>query len=258
MSLRNIFNKFRIAVFLYDQFWKIIRNIKFISDYRSFSTLHQKQENGFSLKWKDRHKILGEDTADTGFDRHYLYHTAWAARILKKTNPEVHYDISSCLRFVSIASAFIPIQFIDFRPPKIKLDGMNTTHGDITNLKIPDNSITSLSCMHVVEHIGLGRYGDPLDPDGDKKAISELKRVLAKDGNLLFVVPVGKESKIHFNAHRVYSYHTVLEMFSDLKLIEFSLIRMSAGRDEAILYNASDKDLENESYACGCFWFIKK
>jgi hypothetical protein len=36
--------------------------------------------------------------------------------------------------------------------------------------------------MHVVEHIGLGRYGEPMDEQGDLKAIEELKRVLAPGG----------------------------------------------------------------------------
>jgi hypothetical protein len=59
--------------------------------------------------------------------------------------------------------------------------------------------------MHVIEHIGLGRYGEALDPDGDLKAIRELVRVLAAGGNLLVVVPVGRP-RIQFNAHRIYDY----------------------------------------------------
>ena len=39
--------------------------------------------------------------------------------------------------------------------------------------------------MHVVEHIGLGRYGDQVDPDGDLMAMKELERVTAKLGKLL-------------------------------------------------------------------------
>ena len=62
---------------------------------------------------------------------------------------------------------------------------------DLISLPFEDGSFHSLTCMHVVEHIGLGRYGDQVDPDGDLMAMKELERVTAKLGNLLFVVPVG-------------------------------------------------------------------
>ena len=81
---------------------------------------------------------------------------------------------------------------------------------------IKDNSLSSISCMHVIEHVGLGRYGDPINIHGDILAINEIKRVLANDGNLLFVTPLGK--KICFNAHRVYTYEEILNYFSELKL----------------------------------------
>jgi hypothetical protein len=45
--------------------------------------------------------------------------------------------------------------------------------------------------MHVVEHVGLGRYGDPIDANGDAQAIKELKCVLWPGGVLYFVVPTG-------------------------------------------------------------------
>ena len=76
---------------------------------------------------------------------------------------------------------------------------------DICALPFADGSIQSLSCMHVVEHVGLGRYGDPLDPMEIEWQCSELQRVLAPGGDLLFVVPVGKP-RIMYNAHRIYSY----------------------------------------------------
>lgn len=109
--------------------------------------------------------------------------------------------------------------------------------------------------MHTVEHIGLGRYGDPIDYDGDLKAISELKRVLAIDGNLLFVVPIGKPI-IKFNAHRIYSLKQVLSYFKELQLLEFSLIPDNA-LETGIIKNASEEICDQQVYACGCFWFKK-
>jgi len=110
--------------------------------------------------------------------------------------------------------------------------------------------------MHVIEHIGLGRYGDPLNSVGDLDAASELSRVLAEGGNLLVVVPVGNPN-IYFNAHRVYSYNQVNAMFSNLHLVEFSLIPDDP-QDGGIIANATAEQTAQQNYGCGLFWFSKQ
>ena len=116
-----------------------------------------------------------------------------------------------------------------------------------------DRSVQSISCMHTVEHIGLGRYGDPLDPLGDRKAAAELARVLAPGGSLLFVVPVGAP-QIMFNAHRIYSYEQVLELFPSLTLREFALIP-EHGEDGGLIRHADPALVASQGYGCGCFHF---
>ena len=136
----------------------------------------------FAATWGDRFPCLDDRTGTTGFDRHYVFHPAWAARILAQTRPVEHVDISSALIFPVLVSAFIPVKFYDYRPADLQLNNLTSEHADLLALPFPDGSIPSLSCMHVVEHVGLGRYGDPPDPDGDLKAIAELKRVVARGG----------------------------------------------------------------------------
>ena len=198
---------------------------------------------------------MNDRTATTGFDRHYVFHPAWAARILAATRPAEHVDVSSSLHFCSIVSAFLPVRFYDYRPALLGLDNLDCDSADILHLPLADQSVASLSCMHVVEHIGLGRYGDPLDPEGDLKAIAELKRVLAINGNLLFVVPIGK-ARIMFNAHRIYTYEQVTGYFSDFKLNDFSLIPDDP-KSGGLLLNASKEMSDEQSYGCGCFWYTR-
>jgi SAM-dependent methyltransferase len=231
----------------------IWRQFKFIFEYLQFKRLVH--DGRFSISWKDRYPCLDDKTKTTGFDRHYIYHPAWAARILAETKPAEHIDISSTLNFVTMLSAFIPVRFYDFRPADVRLNNLKSVAGNIVDLPFEDNSVQSISCMHVVEHIGLGRYGDPVDPEGDLKAISELTRVLAVDGNLLFVVPVGKP-KIMFNAHRIYSFEQVLEYFKELKLVSFALIpeQQESG---GLNFDATGQDVAAQDYGCGCFWFKK-
>lgn len=232
-----------------------LQNIFYLRDFKKFKKLSRTNPR-FTAPWKNRRPCLHDNTPKTYFDRHYVYHTGWAARILAQTKPKKHIDISSSLYFASIASAFVPFEFYDYRPAKLELSNLSSKHADLCKLSFANQSIKSISCMHVVEHIGLGRYGDPLDPNGDLKAMSELQRVLAPQGNLIFVVPVGKPV-IMFNAHRVYSYDQVVKNFPELKLTQLALIHNNE-KDGEIIYNPPKEKIKSETYSCGCFWFTRE
>jgi hypothetical protein len=197
---------------------KVLKNIRFKNGFDTFSRLALRGNNRFSVKWRDRYPCLDDNTPNTVFDRHYVYHTSWAARILAKTRPEYHVDISSDLRFVTLVSAFVPIRFYDYRPAELVLDNLTLEHTDITQLSFEDDSIGSLSCMHVV--------------------------------------PIG-QPKIMFNAHRIYSYDQVLEYFKELKLVEFALVP-DQPNDGGLIKNASKAVADAQEYGCGCFWFQKE
>lgn len=226
----------------------------FYKDYRTFKKLDQTPIR-FPLRIKDFFLCLFDKTSTTPFDPHYIYHPAWAARIIAESNPSKHIDIASSLTFSSMLSAFVPVEFYDYRPAPLNLSNLASKHGDLMSLPFEDGSVPSLSCMHTVEHIGLGRYGDPIDPDGDLKAIAELKRVLKEGGNLLFVVPVGR-ARIEYNAHRIYAYEQIIEYFEGLALKEFALIPDDF-REHGLIRNADPAMVASQEYACGCFWFTK-
>ncbi len=234
-----------LSIFNFTYFEYLIQFIK-------FKTKLKNSNNEFNVKWKDRKPILNDRTKETKFDRHYIYHPAWAARVLAETKPSIHVDISSSLHFCSIISSFINVEFFDYRPAKIELDNLSTKYADILNLPFSDKSIESLSCMHVVEHIGLGRYGDSLNPDGDLTAISELKRIIKPNGNLIFVVPIGKP-RICFNAHRIYDPVSILRYFDSLTLIEFAVVT-DGGQ---FIRRALPDEYTDQKYACGCYFFRK-
>lgn len=228
------------------------RVIRFFEYGGEFIRFRKMNKHRSAVHLRDIYPCLRDKIQTTPFDHHYTYHPAWAARILAQTKPELHVDISSILNFGAIVSAFIPIKFYDYRPADLHLSDYESDFADLKKLPFADNLIDSLSCMHTIEHIGLGRYGDELDPDGDIKAISELKRVLKPGGDLLFVTPVGIP-KIEFNAHRIYSYEQVMEYFSPLTLKEFSLIPDIGG----LIENADPSLVAQQQYGCGCFWFKK-
>ncbi len=221
-------------------------------EFKAFKSLAEKSLPGSVVDWKDRYPCLEDKTSQHDIDRHYVFHTAWAARVLSQTRPVTHIDISSLIYFSTLVSAFVKVQFYDYRPVDLKLSNLSTDRVDLLDLPFSDCSLSSISCMHVVEHIGLGRYGDALDPLGDQKAMHELQRVLAPGGNLLFVSPVGAPC-IRFNAHRIYSYEQITRAFSELSLHQFALVTDDPRQN--LLVDADPELVKSQSYGCGCFWF---
>ena len=200
----------------------------------------------------DTYPQLHDRTITTPFDAHYFYVNGWAMRKILMNKPTTHVDIASQIILSNLLSAVIPTTFLDYRPLEVNLDGLSCVAGDILHLPFENNSIQSLSCLHVAEHIGLGRYGDSLDPMGTQKAAQELQRVLGSGGNLYFAVPVGKP-RLCFNAHRIHSPQVILSYFSELELIEFSGVK----DDGAFVNNVSLVEFENSDYALGMFLFRK-
>jgi SAM-dependent methyltransferase len=189
----------------------------------------------------------------TPFDAHYLYQAVWAASKIEQSGVETHIDVGSDIRFVSQLTTHLSTIFVDIRPAVVLLDRFTCVSGDLLALPFKTQSIQSVSCLHVAEHVGLGRYGDALNPQGTYLACRELARVLAPGGHLYFSLPVGKPG-LYFNAHRVHAPAQVCAYFHDLKLFEFSLV------DDLGHYhqNCSLEKADDARYACGLFSFQAK
>lgn len=161
------------------------------------------------------------------FGLDYFHQDLWGARKVLENNPKIHWDVgSSVFGFISHLLVFRQhINLIDIRPIESEIDGVNYICANATNMEgIPDNSIESLSALCSVEHFGLGRYGDEIDPDGWQKALKSFQRVLKSGGHLYLSVPIGAKNKVEFNAHRIFSIGTILECLSGLELNELSIM----------------------------------
>lgn len=225
----------------------------FDASFAEFARRSRESGSTLPVRWEDRRALLNDAGRVQPFDRHYVYHAAWAARVIAEQRPDVHVDIGSTLLFAGIVSAFTRVEYYDYRRTELELENLISGEADLTDLHFADRSIASLSCMHTVEHVGLGRYGDELDPEGDRKAMGELQRVLAPGGSLLFVVPVGVP-RVVFNAHRTYGYADVLAGFPELELVEFALIPNSPSHGH-LIRGADPRVLADRWYDCGCFHF---
>ena len=202
------------------------------------------------LRLKDSYPCLTDWLPSTPYDPHYFFQGAWLARCLAAVKPAQHVDIGSSVLTLSVLSAHVPTLFVDFRPLKVDISNLQCVAGNVVSLPFANAALQSLSCMHVLEHIGLGRYGDPVDPDGSRKAAAELARVLSPGGKLYLTVPVGR-SRICFNAHRVFAPQEIPSMFPGLHLINFSWVDDHGYYHES----AQPQDASTDEYACGLYEF---
>ncbi|WP_049771354.1 DUF268 domain-containing protein [Anaeromyxobacter dehalogenans] len=170
---------------------------------------------------------VGEDTATTPVDPIYFYQDAWAFQRIVAAHPPSHVDVGSHHKFVALLSRVVRLTMVDIRPLELPLDGLLFREGSILSLPFEDGSIPSLSSLCVIEHIGLGRYGDPLDPLGHEKAVAELKRVLARGGDLYVSVPVRDGNRVHFNAHRAFDEAYFLSLLAPLEVVDRAYIHGS-------------------------------
>jgi SAM-dependent methyltransferase len=180
----------------------------------------------------------------------YFFQDTWAARQVFKTQPCEVVDIGSTVLLVGIISQFVPVTSIDIRPIISNLEGLQPLKGTITSLPFDDESIEYVQSMCVIEHIGLGRYGDPIDFLGTQRAVAEVKRVICSGGHFVFSVPLGSPC-IAFNAHRIFSKNEVLSWFDGWNLVDELLIDSTTADDEESSNGYIGK------YKVGCFHFKK-
>lgn len=190
----------------------------FAGEFRRFRRLNA--GSPFALRGRDIQPCLSDRTATTPVDPTYFLQDTWFARKIAEQRPVSHVDVGSSAKSMALVAQFVPVTLVDIRPVEITVEGFSFREGSVLALPFPDGSQASLSSLCVIEHIGLGRYGDPFDARGSEKAAAELRRVLAPGGNLYVSVPVDAVCRIYFNAHRAFTRDYLLSLFPELELVE--------------------------------------
>lgn len=212
--------------------------------------------SGFPLKLRNTFPCLLDRYENSGtLPRHYFWQDLWGARKVFKSGVRRHYDIGSRLDgFIAHCLPFCEIVMLDIRPLSMQIQNLQFQQTNCMDMnQISDGSIASLSSFHAIEHFGLGRYGDPIDPLGHQKAIAEMKRIICDDGSIYFSVPIGMQ-RIEFNAHRIFDPLEIIRLFEGFELVEFSAI----DDDDAFFENVAVESYRTLNYGCGVFHFKKK
>lgn len=194
--------------------------------------------------------ILRErDESNGNLKSHYFHEDLVAARRVFENKPMKHVDVGSRVDgFVAHVASFREIEVFDIRPQAAKVKNIRFVTADFMN--IPEslhNYTDSLSSLNVVEHFGLGRYGDPIDIEGDKKGLENMRKVLKPGGKFYLSVPIGPQ-RIEFNAHRVFSLKYLLGLLQP----NFTLDRFSYVDDGGDLHEEVALTQTAIESNCGC------
>jgi len=191
---------------------------------------------------------------------HYFHQDLLVAQKIYQRNPTRHVDVASRVDgFVAHVASFRSIEVFDIRQISSKVPNITFRQYDLTK---PQNEYIdycdSLSCLHALEHFGLGRYGDPIDIGGHVKGFENLRQILKVGGIMYLSVPIGPE-RIDFNAHRAFAIATILSMAeNDFKLLDFSFVDDAGELHRDIpLTQAAIECQCGCIYGCGIFEFQK-
>ena len=229
----------------------------FEEDLKLYKKLNTRQN--FDIQQQYIKPIITDKYASAGTMGNYFYQDLWAAKLIYQSGIKNHFDIGSRIDgFIAHLLAMnIKVSLIDVRKFPGEVEGLYTIMDDATQLKqILLESVDSMSALCSLEHFGLGRYGDPVDPEACFQCFEEMQKRIRSGGNLYISLPIGKE-RVEFNAHRVFYPSTVIENFPLMKLVEFSCT--AGGKME---YNVEihkyDFDESDGDYRYGLFHFVKK
>lgn len=235
---------------------------KLIRDFREFKS-HLSAKKVADFPFGKMYPCLHDDKDNSGTaSGHYFHQDLLVASRIYQNAPARHVDVGSRIDgFVAHVACFREIEVFDIRPLESAVTNLVFRQVDLMG-KLPDEFVgytDSLSCLHALEHFGLGKYGDPIKPDGYLLGFRNLTAILRSGGTLYLSVPIGWQ-RIEFNAHRVFSVAFLLTMFEhDFDLVEFSYVNDQGDLSRNVeLTSERAGNSFGCQYGCGIFELRKR
>ena len=205
--------------------------------------------------------ILDDYNASAGSaSGHYFHQDLLVASFIKKNNPIKHIDIGSRIDgFVAHVASFREIDVMDIRNLEIsEHKNINFIQKDMMDKNSLEENITdSISCLHAIEHFGLGRYGDKIDINGHINGFNNIIKMLKSGGKLYISFPIGKRNEIHFNAHRVFHHNDIFNWNESLDNIILERFDFVDDRGKLNLNKNLNTDCKEINFGCGIYTFQK-
>lgn len=195
----------------------------------------------------------------------YFWQDLLVARWIHAALPNRHVDVGSRVDgFVAHVASFREIEVFDVRPISSQVPGIIFKQADFMSSGAVQIDVElggycdSLSCLHAIEHFGLGRYGDPLDPKGYELGIENLARLLKMGGILYLSTPVGQE-RVEFNANWVFDPRRIIfcAKANGLEVQTLTVVSDEGAPSEVSLSGDALDKLVTSRYNLGIFVFKK-
>jgi hypothetical protein len=263
--MKKLLRRFRSLLILFGiDPGKALDTVRGLASYRrDLKTIKNQEKSSKSpMPFGRLYPCFGDKLLESGTTRgHYFHQDLLVARRVFESKPELHVDVGSRVDgFVAHVASFRPIKVLDIREMRSRVHNITYDYCDIMG-DIPKSlheCCDSLSCLHAIEHLGLGRYGDPLNYDGHLVGFNNLCKILRKGGTFYFSVPIGP-LRMEFNGCRAFSMKYLLQMIGDKFRIEsFSFVDDNGDLFENVHLN--EKDIEKDfgcDFGCGIFEMTK-
>ena len=249
--LRYIYKKF--LIFGFDL--KILLNLRYYPRFIKNKKRWLKNNGAITHNYmilSDYHDSAGNNKG------HYFHQDLLVAQSIFQNKPRRHIDVGSRIDgFVAHVASFREIEVLDIR------NLSNNYHPNIKFTKLDimeepkDMGLTdSLSCLHAIEHFGLGRYGDLIDVDGHKKGLENMIKLIEPNGLLYLSFPIGEKDEIHFNAHRVFHPKSIFSFKNISEKIKLKRFDYIDDKDQLHSKIRIEDCPENLKYGCGIYTFV--
>ena len=239
--------------------WNALRSMPWF--FRSYLRFAQSHNGKVAVRpcFHDRNDQAGAATNE------YFIQDLLAAQLVQKISPERHLDIGSRVDgFVAHIASFRDIDVMDVRPLSNVFERIRFLQHDLMSPLEPSsnrdllNGFDSISCLHALEHFGLGRYGDPINVKGWSDGLKGISALLRTGGTFYLSTPVGVE-KVFFNANWVFNPRSILSAAHSLNLKCNEIYEIVSGQPP-VLIDATEEHLrrlESKSYTLCLFVFTK-